>query len=630
MKKIILLDRPLGGCKNANTVTVDSTEFLNFSKEEEFLAAKCKVFLNSIAEKRVENQTILEWFRYKDISLWWFVYRRVWPKIEECIRFIENLKKMIEDLRPDTLVVEGFFDKLDIIKQICATHNIKVIVPIRLLRKSLFKSILKRKLWRLVVYKYNKKSRQKKAERITLSKGEIGSDFKVNPTEDCVIYLAAGNYRKEIYDWSEGKVISGEHIVQGILEGVRNKKNLLCIDVEYNYLSDTSTLKERLADKNQYWIPFEILITPKLQKECENSINTVINSITTLFKKKEFQNALLYEDTNLWPSVELVFKTILAEIYIPNYILSIEAAKHSLSKIKPKSILLPYETGIYAMAMIVAADELGIRSFGIQHGIIHKSHFDYSINNLKITQSSLGCPIPTFLLVFGEYYRKLLVETFSYPHDRVKVVGNPVYDSHLINLTSAYKEKIFSLFDLDPSRRTVLVATSMLQAIYGREPYDVLIVKSLVESFSKKGNEIQVVIKTHPTEDPSAYLKIVAEQNASNFFVVEDFPIQPLIAICDIFVAVLSTTIFEAMVMNKPVIIPQASKKIHRDVMSIGEAGAAILVSFNELPQKILQVLGDPRISKELSIKSSEVVKYHFNFPTGDVSARLAEMLTSN
>ncbi|MGB8189268.1 MAG: CDP-glycerol glycerophosphotransferase family protein, partial [Nitrososphaeraceae archaeon] len=499
-----------------------------------------------------------------------------WTKIEECLRFIENLKTLIEDIKPQVFVVKGFYDKLDLIKQICVVYNIKLEIPIQSLRKVILQYNLKRKLWKVLVHRYDNKTKNKKIERIGLAKDLIKNSFDASSFRDCVIYLAGSNYRRDIYDWRNDEVISGEHIVQMVLERVIDVSKLLCIDVDYFYSSDNSGLEKRLKDPDKYWIPFEMFITDELQNGSKKPIEYLTKRIIALYEKKEFREAFVYQGIQMWSTLELLFKALMAKIYLPNYILTIEAAKLLLSQVRPKSIFLPYETGVYAMAFIVAAEELGIKTIGMQHGIIHKAHFDYSIDNLRTKTSSVGCPIPTYLLVFGEFYRKLLVETFSYPSDRVITVGNPAYESVPTEIMDSRRQKILLDIGLDPSKKTVQVATSGHQAKYGRGDYDVLIVKAFSESLAQMGNDIQVLVKVHPIEDAAEYLKIVREKNAPNLTVIEEYPIQQLIAICDVFVSVLSTTIFEAMVMNKPVIIVEISEKIHRDIMSVGESGAAM------------------------------------------------------
>ncbi|MGA9218984.1 MAG: CDP-glycerol glycerophosphotransferase family protein [Nitrososphaeraceae archaeon] len=609
---------------------VDNSVLFKFSKNEEYLTTSCKNFLNSISCATVDSKTIVEWYQYGNTSLWWFVYRRIWTKIEECLRFIENLKTLIEDIRPQVFVVKGFYDKLDLIKQICVVYNIKLEIPIQSLRKVILQYNLKRKLWKVLVHRYDNKTKNKKIERIGLAKDLIKNSFDASSVRDCVIYLAGSNYRRDIYDWRNDEVISGEHIVQMVLERVIDVSKLLCIDVDYFYSSDNSGLEKRLKDPDKYWIPFEMFITDELQNGSKKPIEYLTKRIIALYEKKEFRKAFVYQGIQMWSTLELLFKALMAKIYLPNYILTIEAAKLLLSQVRPKSIFLPYETGVYAMAFIVAAEELGIKTIGMQHGIIHKAHFDYSIDNLRTKTSSVGCPIPTYLLVFGEFYRKLLVETFSYPSDRVITVGNPAYESVPTEIMDSRRQKILLDIGLDPSKKTVLVATSGHQAKYGRGDYDVLIVKALSESLAQMGNDIQVLVKVHPIEDAAEYLKIVREKNAPNLTVIEEYPIQQLIAICDVFVSVLSTTIFEAMVMNKPVIIVEISEKIHRDIMSVGESGAAMRSSFINLSNTILRVIGDSSLRKELSDKSSKAIKYHFNFPSSDINAKIAEILISN
>ena len=631
VEKVVLVDNITSThCGDLNTMIVDNSVLFKFSKNEEYLTTSCKTFLNSISCAKVDSKTIVEWYQYGNTSLWWFVYRRIWTKIEECLRFIENLKTLIEDIRPQVFVVKGFYDKLDLIKQICGVYNIKLEIPIQSLRKVILQYNLKRKLWKVLVHRYDIKTKNKKIERIGLAKDLIKNSFDASSFRDCVIYLAGSNYRRDIYDWRNDEVISGEHIVQMVLERVIDVSKLLCIDVDYFYSSDNSGLEKRLKDPDKYWIPFEMFITDELQNGSKKPIEYLTKRIIALYEKKEFRKAFVYQGIQMWSTLELLFKALMAKIYLPNYILTIEAAKLLLSQVRPKSIFLPYETGGYAMAFIVAAEQLGIKTIGMQHGIIHKAHFDYSIDNLRTKTSSVGCPIPTYLLVFGEFYRKLLVETFSYPSDRVITVGNPAYESVPTEIMDPRRQKILLDIGLDPSKKTVLVATSGHQAKYGRGDYDVLIVKALSESLAQMGNDIQVLVKVHPIEDAAEYLKIVREKNAPNLTVIEEYPIQQLIAICDVFVSVLSTTIFEAMVMNKPVIIVEISEKIHRDIMSVGESGAAMRSSFINLSNTILRVIGDSSLRKELSDKSSKAIKYHFNFPSSDINAKIAEILNSN
>jgi hypothetical protein len=630
MKRVVLVDSIANvHYKDSDTMIVDNNILSNFSKDEEYLARRCRDFLNSLSEKTVSGKSVLEWFRYRNISLWWFAYRRIWPTIVECIRFIENFRKMLEELTPTVVLVEGFYDKIGLIKQICASLNIRVVLPFRTIKKIILMYAYKRAFWRIGLHRFNRRIKRKEFKRIALAEAVSRAELKMNSVKNCVIYLAGGNYRKEIYDVTQGKIKPGEHIVQNVLDKIKSYKNLLCIDVDYYYSSDSSGLEERLRDNDQYWIPFEILITDEIRQGCESAIKSVNDSVLELFKENDFQSILTYENVKLWSTIQLVFKTLLSIIYLPNYILSIESAKHLLDKIRPVSVFLPYESGIYAMAFIVAADELGIKTHGIQHGIIHNAHFDYSMNNLKST-TSMGSPIPTLLLLFGEFYRKVLVEIFSYPDDRVKVVGNPQYE----NLSTSsplilQRDQIFQSLSLDPYKSIILVTTSMHQTKYGREDYDVLIVESLAESFSGR-KDIQVIVKVHPAEDITAYSNVIAKFNASNFRLVEEFPIQPLIAVCDIIVSVLSTTIIEGMVMNKPVVIAQASEKIHRDLMSIGESGAVIRASFVDLPKTVLEVLENDKLKALLATNSTKIVKYHFNMPSKGISEKIAEILTQD
>ena len=577
-------------------------------------------FMKKLPDFVVNNKSVKEWFKYKDTSLWWFSHTRISPQVKRCIIFIDQFENMLESLKPEIIEIKGFYENFYIVSQICKKKNVSLVIPFSS-KMRILSADLRRKARKIIV-NTNIVAQQKRRKRISLAKRShhaISDDHN-----GCVIYVAAESYRRPIYDFKSGKVLRGEHLVHQVLEMLRKKTPLLCVDIDATAKGEFNVLKERLQDEGQYWIPLEILFTNELESECKGQIKAVKNNVRNLFKNEEFRKKIEYKNIIIWNTLEYYFETLLSDAYIPNFIRNIETARNLLTRLSPKSILLPYERGSYALAFIVAANALGIKCVGLQHGLIGKQDPDYAIQS--IANSELGFPLPTNMLLFGEFDEKLLVDTFSYPRDRIIVVGNPVYDD--IDVLSKDKNKDIILKDLglSPTKKTVLVGTSMFQKIHGSPDYDVLMIKTVIEKFGNNTN-FQIIIKPHPRDNIDVYEKIKNDLNISNLIITYN-PIQQLLLLCDVFVCVMSTTILEALVLNKPVILVKISDSIDFDYLSIAKSGTGLEAKLDELEEKILKVLEDKELVSKLNEKGSELARYHFNYTSKGITEKIVNILS--
>lgn len=616
MKKIVLTDN-LPHSSSNDTIIIDSRQMLQFLGDEDLLFSALVEFMNNLPSQIVNGRSVKEWFRLRNHSLWWFAHVSLWPRIDEYIRFVVAFEKILEVMRPDVIEMQGFYDKADLIRQICHKKNVKLSEGFSSRSNILLKSIRNRGITRgsdLV-------AKQKRARRIEIAREAKHEDID-RIRKGCVIYVAHETYRRRIYDFETGEVREGEYIAEKILHQIKRKGiDVLGIDVDHTSKGEFQALIQRLNDKDQYWLPFEIL--EKSDDEMSETVDDIKRRLVELFKNKDFQAMFNFKGIDLWRTLSVRFD-LLAE-RLPQRVRDIETAKNILLKLEPRSVFLLYERGPSAMTFIIAADELGMRTIGMQHGMIHKWHPDYAIGDPRTERSILGAPIPTITIVFGEFYKKLLTERFAYPVDRVLVAGNPTYEYADFYLRQADKETILAQLGLNPTKKIVLMASSMAQKMYGKPEYDVFTIETLVKSFVNH-KDIQVVIKLHPKEDGAIYKRIIGKNNASNFSII-DHPIEQLILVCDVFIAVATTTILEAIVLERPVIIIQAGEKIHRDIFSLVENGAAVGAEYNELSNKVLELLNNNALAEKLKTKGAQFARQHFNLPNKKINLMISEIL---
>jgi CDP-glycerol glycerophosphotransferase (TagB/SpsB family) len=611
--KIIIADNAADISSSGGDIVADKNALMRFSKQD--IAASAIQFVNRLPALTVEGKTVKEWLRYNNTSLWWFIHPVIYPKIEDCIRFVEQFESMLGELHPEQVEVRGFYDKVDLIEQICKKSGTRLTIPLSSKMQITFHR-LKTKIRKI---RLDRIASQKEAKRIALAR-QMGRSLS-DVSEGCIILVGPNAYRRTLYDFKNGKDINGEFITRGALEEVKKKSSVLCIDVDYTLKGDMEAFRQRMLDKDQSWVPLETFITDEIKSKYEKPIKDVLNTARALLKSAEFHESFNYNGVNLLQTMRPDFDMLLANVHIPTYILSIEAARVLLAKLKPRSLFLPYETGPYAKAFIVAATELGIKSVGIQHGIMHERYADYAHRDLN--GQNLGSPIPSVLLVFGGFAKQILTKKFSYPDERVVIVGHPEYDfdpSLLEADTADLREEL----GLDPSKKLVVVATTKLQKKYGYEDFDVLMVNSLAEKLGKR-SDIQLVLKPHPTEDTTAYESIIAKHAASNFIIRKN-PIQQLVLTCDVFMTTMSTTAIEALLLAKPAIVAQ----IPYNPLSFTLDGGAIGAKLEGFPDVALRVLEDKSLVEQLGRKRAEFVKYHFNFPAIGTNKKIADMLLGN
>lgn len=138
---------------------------------------------------------------------------------------------------------------------------------------------------------------------------------------------------------------------------------------------------------------------------------------------------------------------------------------------------------------------------------------------------------------------------FKYNGDILEV-GSPRNDI-LINENSEIKNNICQKYRIDKNEKILLYAPTFRKN-YDNNPYDIdfnLLKKILSETTGYKWN---ILIRLHPQiSDASKYIKDI-----SNYIDVTTYnDIQELIYSCDMLITDYSSTMFEAMIANKPVII---------------------------------------------------------------------------
>jgi hypothetical protein len=484
----------------------------------------------------------LEWLVVDDYSSWWLIAPIIHPKFKEATRFIDRILSLIEKLKITEFRLESYFDKTDIIKQICDLKGISFTISkndyLLFQRKQTLKQFFKK-------YGYRKITKQKWKNRLNLFKKKYS--FNIIPSNYALI-TSPGLYRREAWDPNIQKTKNEEFFIKPIIDEL-NSKNMptLLIDLDYTFRGTTKILNERLDDKLPC-IPIEFLLTSSRSNNINSKLNLLKNSINEM-KNQNVEAVFEYKNISVWNYVKSIFDDIFLEPHLPTYLHLIESAYEFFKKSKPNVIIQVYEVGPYAKSLEIAAQKLQIRTIGVQHGLIPTDTPDYIFKELRKPDFLLGNIIPDLTFVFGDYYKKILVEHSAYPDDSIESIGHPsFFNIHKIKKILS-RDQILNKYHLN-DKKIILLPFSFRFTYITNSP-DRILLDELYKGL-KDSEDTIVLVRPHPGDkfNQDVLQQICPSKNfiCSNASLFED------LTLCDLVViAPISTVSSEAAIFEKPI-----------------------------------------------------------------------------
>lgn len=204
----------------------------------------------------------------------------------------------------------------------------------------------------------------------------------------------------------------------------------------------------------------------------------------------------------------------------------------------------------------------GIRFIGVEHGLIHRSNIAYRhlahhinpVDYVNAAEDPEFCPLPHYTLVWSQKVRKLLVDTFNYPPESVIVTGNPQIS--MLTGTQQARDTVPSGALLRASGKKIILLATRTGGKGHTEEFDKSLLRSVYSIPLLLGDHF-ILCKLHRLEGSRLHEAIYRELGLNNqmAFITRDMDIISAMKMSDLVVSVRSTTVFEAMAIQKPVLI---------------------------------------------------------------------------
>lgn len=365
-------------------------------------------------------------------------------------------------------------------------------------------------------------------------------------------------------------------------------------------------IRFRMFKEREIYFSFYFSLKSRILKQFKDAWKGLHSDFT-------LKNKFNYKDVFYWDIVKNKLAYFVT-IRFPAIVENIELLKE-LNKIKRiKLIVLRTDIRELEKTLAVTAKKLNIPTLLIQHGILaeHNGHESIYCDKVAVWgQASV------------EWYKNLGNDI-----NKCVVTGNPRFDvlyncgTHRVNADNIRKKLKLS------SKPIILLATypSRILSSYSTGDGMYVLLREIVMTI-KQLEDKHLIVKVHPYDDDSSvYLGLINELKVKNVTLVKKANIHDLIDISQLLIILGSTTGLEAMILDKPVITVNLTKR--KDMVPYAEYGAALGVHKpSDISIAIKDALDNPKIKESLEQKRKEFIYNYAYKIDGQSSQRVKDLI---
>ena len=254
-------------------------------------------------------------------------------------------------------------------------------------------------------------------------------------------------------------------------------------------------------------------------------------------------------------------------------------------------------------AILMVARKNNVPSLQVEHGYVVNTGLQVKIMS---DMMAMWGDIPKQWLVSAGADEKKLIVTGA---NLREYIGGKKFIS---------KKEFCKKFSLDAEKGIALLATQH-PTVYA-DSYS--ITRSTAETM-KKIEGMQLIIKTHPAENPQPYRQIV-KKIGSDAKVISDVGLHQVISVCDFMMVFGSTTSIEGMIMEKPVIGLEWGNKVK---VPYAGSGAVLEIENEEGLIPAIKSLSGKKLRQNLEVDAEKFIRNYAGVQDGKANERIINLM---
>lgn len=367
-----------------------------------------------------------------------------------------------------------------------------------------------------------------------------------------------------------------------------------------------------------------VVTTTWTYKSKYEELNKLKNS-EFVFLDNEIKNLNLFSFENLNEKVKQQFNGLTSYIENNNEILRILTSNKNfiLYKLKIQKILEQIYINIITRWKIKAVIAVSLS------GALLKASIEKGVKTIRLQHAGgyddvLIHPKEEEFLVWGGYYKNKFSNKAS-PRTHLEPLGCPKFDVVPDLKKASQSDTFYKEFNLDKSK-TMVVFFSKFHGAGLTKNSSIMILEELKNLIHTFQEEINLIIKLHPSEDKILYSKTWDESTLAKIKILKDeIPLYNLLQYCDIAISLPSTTILEAMAFDIPVV--QVHFADYLKVIDFYKYGGGVLVrNREEFISTIDNLLHDKKYKQEIIENQRKFIDYSLT-NLGSAAEKIAEYI---
>ncbi|MDA0195261.1 MAG: hypothetical protein O2887_11950 [Bacteroidetes bacterium] len=534
----------------------------------------CLKKVKSFGDQNLGDQSVSEYLQYERLNIWYynkfriyFEYRNKAYKREEVKIAIGEFKKVVLFSEPNELITESpnlywyksSGKKSNLSVGLLAHYSIKVVTRIL--------SSLSRKI------------------PASIPNVILCSPNRIQP------YLSIKRLVQGFDDF----------VIGYLLEEYPDR--FLCIDeyqipkfIKGSTLPKDVRFRHRKTIYGEY-IMFKGILTFRLWKTSRNQLKIINKKLQSLWDK--------LHDTDYQFFISRLVHLKKSHWY---FLMRYESYKKFFgSHVSFKNVISIDENSEFYKSVLDAAKSCNLKTIGIQHGNIYDLHVSYMFTEHDL----INGPQVDKTLVWGQYWKDLLIQKGHYPPNSIAVTGQlrtdiiPILEKN--NSTEVFTILFASQPQRDPNLRRRATRDMMIAA------------QNLEDS--------HLIIKLHPRETDHDFFNSMARSiGLVNFELSIDDDLYQMINESNVVVTCFSTVAGEAVYFGKPIIILD---HLQQDLMGYYSLGVASQAINSETLTSFLVQIQSGTLSIDTSAYSKYIEKYAYKID-GRGSSRVMKEIEDN
>ncbi|MFA6316417.1 MAG: hypothetical protein WC943_03285 [Elusimicrobiota bacterium] len=287
-----------------------------------------------------------------------------------------------------------------------------------------------------------------------------------------------------------------------------------------------------------------------------------------LRKDPAYQRSFAFQGTSLWRAVEPVLEGFFRDD-APRLAWAAAKLDAAWERERPVAALLPFDEPPMQHLVTDVARKHGTPTITVLHGLPEPMPQPFGGGNAA-TFSAWGPTLREFYKGPGSL------------RDRTCIAeGNPYFDNHASVRPPAPPSQVRNILVLTfPPRNWIMTASELEPQLYAET------VRSALRDV-----DAAITLKLHPCESLPYYLKLLG--STPGIEIVKDRPIMDCLLKADAVIGPYSTTLLEAVILNKPVLLVNLTKAAFPPPFD-GRWGVEPLRSAEQLLAEVRRLLADP------------------------------------